>query len=95
MFSIFWGTCAWFWPSWGLYGVKAYLGGAANTRDRIRMALGAASGMVLRLFMREGSVMLLERGSALGLVPRRGPRKILSESCLKSERSIRRPLRVH
>src|SRR5205823_14135675 len=51
----------------GLYGVKAYSVSRRTREIGIRMALGAQPGRVLRLIMREGSVMLLS-GLALGLV---------------------------
>jgi hypothetical protein len=61
----------------GLYGVKAYSVARRTREIGIRMALGAQPGMVLRLFMREGSVMLLS-GLALGLVLAAATGKILS-----------------
>src|SRR6185295_16416531 len=51
----------------GLYGVKAYSVARRTREFGIRMALGAQPGMVLRLIMREGSVMLFS-GLALGLL---------------------------
>jgi predicted permease len=61
----------------GLYGVKAYSVARRTREIGIRMALGAQPGMVLRLIMREGSVMLLS-GLALGLVLAAATGKILS-----------------
>jgi putative ABC transport system permease protein len=61
----------------GVYGVMSYTV-AQHTREiGIRMALGAQRGMVLRLIMREGSVMLL-CGLALGLLLAAATGKILS-----------------
>src|SRR5437870_4942371 len=61
----------------GLYGVKAYSVARRTREIGIRMALGAQPGMVLRLIMREGSVMLLS-GIALGLLLAAAAGKILS-----------------
>jgi ABC-type antimicrobial peptide transport system permease subunit len=61
----------------GLYGVKAYAVARRTREIGIRMALGAQRGMVLRLIMREGSVMLLS-GLALGLLLAMATGKILS-----------------
>jgi predicted permease len=61
----------------GLYGVKAYSIARRTREIGIRMALGAQPGMVLRLIMREGSVMLLS-GLALGLLLAAATGKILS-----------------
>lgn len=61
----------------GLYGVKAYSVARRTREIGIRMALGAQPGMVLRLFMREGSVMLCT-GLALGLCLAAATGKILS-----------------
>src|SRR6266403_2099284 len=61
----------------GLYGVKAYPVARRTREIGIRMALGAQPGMVLRLIMREGSVMLLS-GLALGLVLAVATAKIVS-----------------
>ncbi|PYK71601.1 MAG: hypothetical protein DME44_07380, partial [Verrucomicrobia bacterium] len=60
----------------GLYGVKAYSVARRTREIGIRMALGAQPGMVLRLIMREGSVMLLS-GLALGLLLAAATGKIL------------------
>ncbi len=51
----------------GLYGVKAYSVARRTREIGIRMALGAQRGAVLRMIMREGSIMLL-CGVALGLL---------------------------
>jgi putative ABC transport system permease protein len=61
----------------GLYGVKAYSVARRTREIGIRMALGAQPAMVLRLIMREGSVMLLS-GLALGLLLAAATGKILS-----------------
>src|SRR6266516_292852 len=61
----------------GLYGVKAYSVARRTREIGIRMALGAQPGMVLRLIMREGSIMLLS-GIALGLLLAAATGKILS-----------------
>ncbi len=61
----------------GLYGVKAYSVARRTREIGIRMALGAQPGMVLRLIMREGSVMLFA-GLALGLLLAAATGKILS-----------------
>ncbi len=61
----------------GLYGVKAHSVARRTREIGIRMALGAHPGMVLRLIMREGSVMLLS-GLALGLLLAAATGKILS-----------------
>jgi predicted permease len=61
----------------GLYGVKAYSVARRTREIGIRMALGAQPGMVLRLIMGEGSVMLL-CGLALGLLLAAATGKILS-----------------
>jgi hypothetical protein len=61
----------------GLYGVKAYSVARRTREIGIRMALGAQPGMVLRLILREGSVMLLS-GTALGLLLAAAAGKILS-----------------
>ncbi len=61
----------------GLYGVKAYSVARRTREIGIRMALGAQPGMVLRLIMGEGSVMLLS-GLALGLLLAAATGKILS-----------------
>jgi ABC-type antimicrobial peptide transport system permease subunit len=61
----------------GLYGVKAYSVARRTREIGIRMALGAQPGMVLRMIMREGSIMLL-CGVAIGLLLAAGTGKILS-----------------
>jgi ABC-type antimicrobial peptide transport system permease subunit len=61
----------------GLYGVKAYAVARRTREIGIRMALGAQRGTVLRMFLREGSVMLF-CGVALGLLLAAGTGKILS-----------------
>src|SRR5213595_1069919 len=76
MFSIFGGLALGL-AVVGLYGVKAYSVARRTREIGIRMALGAQPGMVLRLIMREGSVMLLS-GLALGLVLAAATGKILS-----------------
>ncbi len=61
----------------GLYGVKAYSVARRTREIGIRMALGAEPGMVLRMIMREGSIMLLT-GLGLGLLLSAATGKILS-----------------
>jgi predicted permease len=61
----------------GLYGVKAYSVARRTREIGIRMALGAQPGMVLRMIMREGSIMLFS-GIVLGLLLAAGTGKILS-----------------
>jgi putative ABC transport system permease protein len=61
----------------GLYGVKAYSVARRTREIGIRMALGAQPGMVLRMIMREGSIMLLT-GLGLGLLLSAATGKILS-----------------
>jgi predicted permease len=61
----------------GLYGVKAYSVARRTREIGIRMALGAQPGMVLRLIMREGSIMLFT-GVAIGLLLAAATGKILS-----------------
>src|SRR6266487_1700519 len=61
----------------GLYGVKAYSVARRTREIGIRMALGAQPGMVLRMIMREGSIMLLG-GVAIGLLLAVATAKILS-----------------
>jgi predicted permease len=61
----------------GLYGVKAYSVARRTREIGIRMALGAQPGTVLRMIMREGSIMLLS-GIVLGLLLAAGTGKILS-----------------
>ena len=61
----------------GLYGVKAYSVARRTREIGIRMALGAQRGAVLRMILREGSVMLV-CGLVLGLLLAAGTGKILS-----------------
>src|SRR5437763_3743223 len=61
----------------GLYGVKAYSVARRTREIGIRMALGAQSGAVLRMIMREGSIMLLS-GIIIGLLLAIGTAKIRS-----------------
>jgi predicted permease len=61
----------------GLYGVKAYSVARRTREIGIRMALGAQPGMVLRMIMREGSIMLLS-GVAIGLLLAVATGRILS-----------------
>jgi predicted permease len=61
----------------GLYGVKAYSVARRTREIGIRMALGAQAGAVLRMIMREGSVMLVS-GVAIGLLLAMATAKILS-----------------
>ncbi|MFL6588923.1 MAG: ABC transporter permease [Chthoniobacterales bacterium] len=76
MFSVF-GVLALGLAVVGLYGVKAYSVARRTREIGIRMALGAQRGTVLRMIMREGSVMLL-CGIVLGLLLAAGTGKILS-----------------
>jgi putative ABC transport system permease protein len=61
----------------GLYGVKAYSVARRTREIGIRMALGAQTGAVLRMIMREGSVMLIA-GVTIGLLLSIATAKILS-----------------
>jgi predicted lysophospholipase L1 biosynthesis ABC-type transport system permease subunit len=61
----------------GLYGVKAYSVARRTREIGIRMALGAQRAAVLRMIMRESSIMLL-CGVALGLLLAMATGKILS-----------------
>src|SRR5205823_1611648 len=61
----------------GLYGVKAYSVARRTREIGIRMALGAQAGAVLRMIMREGSVMLVS-GVAIGLLLAVATAKIIS-----------------
>jgi len=76
MFSVF-GALALGLAVVGLYGVKAYSVARRTREIGIRMALGAQRGEVLRMFLREGSVMLV-CGLVLGLLLAAGTGKILS-----------------
>ena len=76
MFSVF-GALALGLAVVGLYGVKAYSVARRTREIGIRMALGAQPGMVLRLIMGEGSIMLLS-GLGLGLLLAVATGKILS-----------------
>jgi predicted permease len=61
----------------GLYGVKAYSVARRTREIGIRMALGAQAGAVLRMIMREGSIMLVS-GVGIGLLLAMATAKILS-----------------
>jgi predicted permease len=61
----------------GLYGVKAYSVARRTREIGIRMALGAQAGAVLRMIMREGSIMLIT-GVSIGLLLAMATGKILS-----------------
>ncbi len=61
----------------GLYGVKAYSVARRTREIGIRMALGAQSGAVLRMIMRESSIMLFS-GVTIGLLLAIGTAKVLS-----------------
>src|SRR5438046_2641371 len=61
----------------GVYGVKAYSVARRTREIGIRMALGAQAGAVLRMIMREGSIMLV-RGVAIGMLLAIATAKILS-----------------
>src|SRR5438045_2843217 len=76
MFSIF-GGLALILAIIGLYGIKAYSLARRTREIGIRMALGAQPGAVLRMIMREGSMMLLS-GIVIGLLLAAGTGKILS-----------------
>jgi predicted permease len=76
LFSVF-GTLALGLAVIGLYGVKAYSVARRTREIGIRMALGAQTGAVLRMFMREGFIMLFS-GVAIGLLLAIGTAKILS-----------------
>lgn len=76
MFSIF-GVLALGLSVVGLYGVKAYSVARRTREIGIRMALGAQRSAVLRMIMREGSIMLL-CGVALGLLLAMAMGRILS-----------------
>src|SRR5205809_1441061 len=61
----------------GLYGVKAYSVARRTREIGIRMALGAQAGAVLRMIMREGSIMLFS-GIIIGFLLAIATAKILS-----------------
>jgi predicted permease len=61
----------------GLYGVKAYSVARRTREIGIRMALGAQAGAVLRMIMRESSIMLFS-GIIIGLLLAIASAKILS-----------------
>jgi predicted permease len=76
MFSVF-GGLALSLATVGVYGVKAYSVARRTREIGIRMALGARRGAVLRMFMREGAVMLAG-GLLFGLLLAAGTGKLLS-----------------
>jgi len=76
MFSIF-GGVALALATVGVYGVKAYSVARRTREIGIRMALGAQRGAVLRMFMREGAVMLVS-GVLLGLLLAAATGKLIS-----------------
>ena len=76
MFSIF-GGLALVLATVGIYGVKAYSVARRTREIGIRMALGAQRGAVLRMFMREGSI-ILGCGVVLGLLLAAATGKLLS-----------------
>jgi ABC-type antimicrobial peptide transport system permease subunit len=76
LFSIF-GSLALGLAVVGLYGVKAYSVARRTREIGIRMALGAQAGAVLKMIMREGSVMVIT-GVAIGLLLAMATGKILS-----------------
>src|SRR5205809_1574057 len=61
----------------GLYGVKAYSVARRTREIGIRMAVGAQAGAVLRMIMREGSIMLVS-GVIIGFLLAIATAKILS-----------------
>ena len=76
LFSVF-GGLALALATVGVYGVKAYSVARRTREIGIRMALGAQRGAVLRMFMREGAVML-GSGVLLGLLLAVGTGKLVS-----------------
>jgi predicted permease len=76
LFSIF-GALALSLAIVGLYGVKAYSVARRTREIGIRMALGAQAGAVLRMIMREGSIMLIS-GVTIGLLLAIATAKIVS-----------------
>ena len=76
LFSIF-GGLALALATVGIYGVKAYSVARRTREIGIRMALGAQRSAVMRMFMREGSIMLT-CGVVLGLLLAAGTGKLLS-----------------
>ena len=76
LFSVF-GGLALALATVGIYGVKAYSVARRTREIGIRMALGAQRNAVLRMFMREGAVMLAI-GVLLGLLLAAGVGKLIS-----------------
>ena len=76
LFSVF-GGLALLLATVGVYGVKAYSVARRTREIGIRMALGAQRGMVQRMILREGAVML-GSGVLLGLLLAAGTGKLIS-----------------
>ena len=76
LFSVF-GALALLLATIGVYGVKAYSVARRTREIGIRMALGAQRGMVQRMILREGAVMLAS-GVLLGLLLSAATGKLIS-----------------